>query len=178
MQLMEIRGLGTVDKEVAIDLDGVLADFDAKVEEIFGTSIDNIPKNKLWSKISYYSKNVEPFFETLPMMNDAKKLVDFVDQNFKKWFILTASGYTPKDAAEQKKRWVAKAISPRVDVVVVRKSNEKADHAHEDAILIDDRKKSIDPWRAAGGMGILHVTADQTVRELQQVIANLKDGAE
>lgn len=170
MKLLEIRGLGTSGYTVAIDLDGVLADFDAKVYEVFNKRIAEIPKRDLWNGISKYNKTVEPFFETLPAMNDYKTLVTFVDNNFGEWFILTATGNTPKDAGEQKKRWVAKVLSPRINVVTVRKSEEKAKYANENTILVDDRAKSIDPWVAAGGIGILHTSAQKTITELEKYI--------
>lgn len=170
MFLTEIRGLGTAKYVVSIDMDGVLADFDARVREVFGKSVAEIPTRDLWVGISRHDKNVEPFFENLPMMRDAQELIDFVDKNFYKWNILTASGYTPKNVEEQKRKWVAKVISPKVDVLVVRKSPEKARFAAEDAILIDDRMKSIDPWRAAGGIGIFHTSAAQSIKELQEFI--------
>lgn len=172
MNLFGIRGLGTSDYEVAVDMDGVIAGFEEKVREIFGKPMADIPTRQLWSGISRYDKEVEPFFETLPMMSDAKELINFVDQNFRKWYILTASGYIPKNVDEQKRRWVAKAISPRVDVVVVRKSPEKANYAHPKAILVDDRRKSIDPWIAAGGIGVLHTSAADSIAQLKKIMAS------
>ena len=57
------------------------------------------------------------------------------------------------------------------DVVVnlVRKSNDKAAYAAPNHILIDDRSKSIQPWVAAGGIGILHTNAANTIRQLKEV---------
>lgn len=171
MILNEIKGLGTSKYVVSLDMDGVLADFDAKVKEIFGKSPSQIPSRELWVGISRFDKEVEPFFENLPMMGDAKKLINFVDQNFVEWNILTASGYTPKNVAEQKKKWAGKVISPKVDVIVVKKSDEKANYASSNTILVDDRMKSIGPWRKAGGIGILHTSADETIKELEQFIS-------
>ena len=170
MQLNEIRGLGTSQYTVAIDLDGVLADFEAKVHEVFGMPINQVPKNKLWDGINRYNKTVEPFFETLPAMNDYRQLIDFVDNNFSNWYILTATGYTPKNAGEQKRKWVKKVIGPQVDVITVQKSEEKSKFATDNAILIDDRAKSIDPWVSAGGVGILHTSANESIKELKKYL--------
>ena len=38
-----------------------------------------------------------------------------------------------------------------------------------DAILIDDRLKSIGPWRQKGGIGILHTDANETIRQLKRL---------
>lgn len=175
MFLNELRGLGSSDYVVSLDMDGVLADFSAKVEEVFGKPIEALDSRTLWSGITRYDKEVEPFFENLPMMNDARELINFVDANFKKWNILSAGGYTPKNVAEQKKRWIAKVISPRVDVIVVQKSNEKANYAGPKNILVDDRMKSIGPWRSAGGIGILHTSAKTSIEELKPFIPKSLD---
>ena len=170
MFLKEIKGLGDADYTVAIDLDGVLADFDARVKEIFNKNTSEMPTRDLWNGISKYDKTVEPFFEYLPAMHDYKTLVNFVDNNFKEWFILTATGNTPKNAGEQKRAWVKKVLGPQISVNTVRKSEDKAKFATPNTILIDDRKKSIDPWIAAGGIGILHTSAVDTIKKLQHYI--------
>ena len=151
---------------VYLDLDGVLADFDARVNDIFGKSPSQVPSKELWQGIAHFDKTVEPFFENLPMMDDAHDLIRFVDTHFKKWAILTASGYTPKNVAEQKRKWVAKTIHPSINVIVVRKSEEKANYATSNSILVDDRMKSIQPWRNAGGIGILHTSASDSIEQL------------
>ena len=39
----------------------------------------------------------------------------------------------------------------------------------ENSILIDDRKKKIDQWIAAGGIGILHTDAASTIEKLKEL---------
>jgi hypothetical protein len=172
MNLLEIKGIGTSPYTVALDVDGVLADFEAKVKDVFGKDISEINTRKLWAGVVKYDREVEPFFENLPVMDDAYELIRFVDNNFSKWFLLTASGYVPKNVEEQKRRWAAKVISPKVDAVVVRKSTDKAQYATPTTILVDDRMKSIEPWRQAGGIGILHTSAKDTIAQLQQFLKN------
>lgn len=170
MFLTEIKGQGSSKYEVYVDMDGVIADFEAKVKEVFGKEISDIPTSQLWKGVSRYNKTVEPFFETLPAMHDAKDLIRYVDENFSKWHILTAGGFVPKNVAEQKKKWIAKVISPQVDVIVVKRSNEKAEYANENAILVDDRMKAIGPWRSAGGIGILHTSASDSIQQLSRFV--------
>ena len=98
-----------------------------------------------WSALSRYDKNEQKFFLNLPVMEDAYDLMRFVHQNFKNYFILTASGYTPKDAPEQKKQWIAKVFGPHIRVEVVKRSSDKANFANKNTILIDDRMHSIGP---------------------------------
>ena len=49
-------------------------------------------------------------------------------------------------------------------------SVRKAAFAHKKAVLIDDRDKNIDCWVEAGGIGILHTTADNTIKQLNDII--------
>jgi hypothetical protein len=45
----------------------------------------------------------------------------------------------------------------------------KQKYAGENKILIDDRADNISDWKNAGGIGILHKTANQTINELKQL---------
>ena len=106
-------------------------------------------------------------------MEDADVLVDFVMAHFKSVKILTACGYTPKDAKEQKTAWFAEHY-PQIECIVVAKSPDKAAYAHPYAILIDDRSKSIDPWVAKGGIGILHTSAEDTIAQLRAIVESVQ----
>lgn len=156
---------------VALDSDGVLAHFEQKVCEINGVDcMSKVSRGRVWSSIGHFDKTVMPFFESLDKMDDADRLVEFVRANFINHFILTACGYTPKDGAEQKKRWYAKHYGPEMVVKVVTGSRDKATFASPTTILVDDREKSIGPWVEAGGIGILHRSADETIARLKEII--------
>lgn len=155
---------------VWIDSDGVLADFEGKVEEILGRPINSVPKGEVWKAVYAYNDRVEPFFESLSKMPDADKLVTFCTQNFSIVKVLTATGYTPKDAGEQKRRWYLKHYGPTLSVKTVEKSGQKAMYANPNSILIDDRDKSIGPWLAAGGIGIFHTDVASTIEKLKTLL--------
>jgi hypothetical protein len=157
---------------VAIDLDGTLCNFEKKVSEINNMEFDKIPKRKIWTSISEYDKNVQPFFESLELLPDAMQLFNFVKNNFINYYILSASGRTPKNAAEQKRNWCKKHLG-HVVVKIVQSSEQKSQYATPNSILIDDREKSIKPWVDAGGIGILHVNSAQSISKLKEII-NLK----
>lgn len=157
---------------VALDSDGVVCDFEGLVCKHL--KIDHVgqvkSRGQLWWAVDDYNRNVAPFFESLPKMPDADRLVVFVRTNFVNHFILTACGYTPKDGAGQKKRWFAREYGHDLHVKVVTGSGDKAAFATPTTILIDDRAKSIDPWVAAGGIGILHKRVDTTIARLLEII--------
>ena len=101
------------------------------------------------------------------MMGDAMTLWNYVKHNNPT--ILTAQGNPAYGAESQKRKWIAEKFGSNVPVIVTRKSDEKAQYAAPNRILIDDRDKSIGPWTAAGGIGILHKNAADTIRQLKEL---------
>lgn len=161
--------------EIFVDSDGVIADFDGYVRAKFGKRVSDFqPKGTFWQALTHHDTHVEKFFRNLPKMSDADALMTFLlAGSFKSVKILTACGYTPKDAKEQKVEWYAEHY-PGVECIVVSKSPDKAEYAHPYSILIDDREKSIDPWRAKGGIGILHTSAEDTIAQLQAIVESMQ----
>lgn len=158
--------------DIYLDSDGVCCDFSAYCLTHYGKLPDNLDKSeksKFWSWVQWHNDNVQPFFRNLPKMDGADDLVNFCTTNFNNTKILTASGFTPKNGDVQKIEWYAENY-PHVECIVVSKSPDKAAFAHPRAILVDDRAKSIDPWVAAGGIGILHTSVDDTIARLRQFV--------
>lgn len=161
---------------VACDADGVLTDFEGLVCEHMGISDRSLLKQqqyrrRLWGTVNYINEKIGPFFERLEKMPDADELLDFIRDNFVNHYILTACGSTPPNAAAQKRTWFKREYGDGLHVKTVQNSEAKAQFAGPTVILIDDRAKSIDPWVAAGGIGILHTSAADTIRQLKAIIA-------
>ena len=53
--------------------------------------------------------------------------------------------------------------------LILAYSYNKKDYADKNSILIDDYSKNIEQWRAAGGIGILHTSAEDTIKQLQKL---------
>jgi len=47
-------------------------------------------------------------------------------------------------------------------------SKDKQNYLKDHDILIDDREQNIQRWVEAGGIGILHTSAENTIRQLQK----------
>jgi len=156
-----------------IDLDGVLADFNAGVrrlvpdftEDKFRASSKE--RSKMWKAVDLYSKDGGKLWGELDPMPDAHQLWNYVKKYNPE--ILTATGNPKYGAGEQKLEWFPKTFGAGTKVNIVRKSAEKAEFAAPNHILIDDSPKSIDPWVAAGGIGILHTSAANTIAELKKL---------
>ena len=154
------------------DLDGVLVDFDPIAEEITGFKRDQWGtkevKRNFWKAFEREAKAGRETWGRMPPMADAFELWNYV----KKYdpHILSATGHI-KTAELEKRKWVAKHlhITDQSKVHFVRNSKDKAMFATPTSILIDDRNKSIDPWIAAGGIGILHKNAADTIKKLKEL---------
>jgi hypothetical protein len=160
--------------ELFVDMDGVVADFEKGVSAVMGERLDQERydrdskyRSKMWKWVKQHAKEGGTLWEDLPMMPDGQALWNYV----KKYdpTVLTAMGNPAYGAEPQKRKWIAEKFGSRVPVIVTRKSDEKAQYAAPNRILIDDREKSIGPWEAAGGIGILHKNTADTIRQLKEM---------
>lgn len=154
-----------------VDLDGVLADLTSYVEKLLGIEIKTQSDgnwhndDEIWDEIR--SRDGEPNFQHLQPMADAMELWNFIKPY--KPHILTATGYPADVNAKKKRAWVAKHLSGYGDVHTVEKSHLKAQFAAPTHLLIDDRTKSVRPWKQAGGVAILHKSASRTIAKLKEL---------
>ena len=161
---------------IYLDMDGVLADFDRGVNELCGMRAssqagrDDDPDydDRMWAAI----RKVDHFYDKLELMPGAKELFDRLRGKYgDRVEILT--GIPRKErgivtAAEDKIAWTRRLLSEDVIIHTVSRK-EKQDYCKgPEDILIDDREKTIREWREAGGTGILHVSAEETIRELEK----------
>lgn len=157
-------------KIIHVDLDGVLADFDIVVKKLFGKSYDQLTNENLWSKLH----EIQDFYRNLPKMPDADKLWRYLHKEHSddyKIQILTAipRRVTMPTAEQDKRDWVKEHFGHHVVVNIGPHSRDKKKHAKPGDILIDDRKDNIEGWREAGGIGILHKSAEDTIEKLKSI---------
>ena len=157
--------------ELYVDLDGVIVNFADHAKELTGIDIDNAGKedrNLFWKKIERHVRAGKPFFAGMSQMHDAMHLWNYVLKYHPT--ILSATGHI-RGAGDEKRMWVRSNLGSDVanKAIFVRNSRDKAKHASPTAILIDDRSKSIDPWVEAGGIGILHKSAELTIKQLKEL---------
>lgn len=167
--------LNNLKYEFYVDLDGVVADLERKIEELTGHKLINKENdranpqdNEAWLKFIEMMKNGRNLFEELDLMPDAMELWNYIKPY--KPNILTACGrFRPDFVAGQKKVWVKANLDNHNKIYTVVAGRNKAKFAHPQAILIDDKQKCVGPWAERGGIGILHTSAANTINELKKL---------
>jgi hypothetical protein len=96
-------------------------------------------------------------------MADGKELWNYI--KLYNPYILTAPTYN-SGSKYGKTIWVESHLGP-VKELYFSPAARKAEFSQENAILIDDRAATIDEWIARGGVGILHISIQDTIQQLK-----------
>lgn len=165
MKLFEMKK----DYKIYVDLDGVMADLDKHVKERTGMSFEQLRAtgSGFTQFCTAEREQGNTVFDSLDKMPDADVLWDYVVKYNPD--ILTATGYPVEKATAEKIRWVMDNLSGYNQILTTISGKDKHKYAAPNHILIDDRDKAIVPWRAAGGIGIKHISAADTISQLQQL---------
>ena len=166
------------------DMDGVLVDFDEGYKQLTGVTTqhaDSQGKNEFWSLFRDSLKNKDiserSYWANLDWMSDGKQLWDYISPYNP--YVLTAPSVNfdipfeerykveNNESMQGKTEWVQRL--PNMRKIYFRSAARKADFAGPNKILIDDRKDTIDSWNANGGIGILHTSTANTIKQLQEL---------
>lgn len=142
-----------------VDLDGVLADFDAHYLATTGTVPSKKKDNVDWGQV----KKIPDWYFNIPLMQDAQLLWSFIGR-FNPTVLTGVPSSLHLDAVENKTRWVEKYF-PGTRIICCP-SKQKYLHAKLGDILIDDWDKYRQRWLDAGGRWVLHQSARSTIEAL------------
>ena len=141
-----------------LDMDGCITDFEGSYKSHYGVDFES--DTDKWKKID----KIKDFWSHMPWMSDGKKLWAFLAPLNPT--ILTAPSFNA-GCRPGKIEWCRRELGADVPIIVEKNKQQYAD---SDSILIDDRKKNIDAWKAAGGVGILHTSTSNTIEQLRQIL--------
>ena len=155
-------------RQLWVDMDGVLADFDTGYHAAFGgikpsrTLQDHALDPVEWDKVNAFPN----FFEHLPAMPGMRTLWAHI----RRYHPVILTGVPPEvpAAVDHKMAWVERYLGKHVPVVGCR-SREKYTFCKPGDILIDDWTKYMSLWRRAGGIWITHTSADETISILNSI---------
>ena len=150
--------------KIYCDMDGVIVDFEDGYERLTGKNIKgNHVKGDgdFWQPITDAGAN---FWINLKWMSDGEKLWKYI-KNYSPSILSAPS--REKSSRIGKEIWVRTNI-PGTELIL-KPAPEKQLLAEPNAILIDDRKDNIQQWKDAGGIGILHTSANDTIKQLQEL---------
>ena len=144
-----------------LDLDGVMADFDAHFPNEFGADHRAMADDAMWERINAHPS----YFEDMPMCEGAADFFELVRHYDP--IILTACPRTNyQNVAMQKRRWVRRHLGDCTMLPVMGGHNKWLFMHEPGDVLIDDYAKNCAPWEKAGGIAILHKSFPQTVNTL------------
>lgn len=144
------------------DLDGVLVDFEKGYEEITGKPISSAGEGaEFWEPIH---KMGEKFWADLEWMSDGKKLWKYI----KPYNPIILSAPSQEESSKKGKESWKENNLPDVKMILTP-ARFKQKYAGENKILIDDMEKNTQQWRDKGGIGILHTSAADTIKQLKEL---------
>ena len=160
--------------KIYCDMDGVIADFEARFEHFAGLSPDAY-RAEITKK---YGKKMESkmfwdlidnqigvrFWRGIPWMPGGKDLWNYIKPYNPT--LLTAPSRADSSRIG-KSLWVKDHIPG--SKIIFKQAEQKADLAEPNAILIDDREDTIMKWKSKNGIGILYKNTDQAINELKQL---------
>lgn len=139
-------------RRLYLDLDGVMADFDAHFPALFGVDHRDMLDDDMWAKIN----GAPSYFRDMPMCPGAREFFELV--RHLEPIVLTAcpkSDYA--NVARQKREWVREHLSKGTTVLPVMGGRNKALFMHQPGdVLVDDLDRNCTVWAEAGGAAILH----------------------
>jgi hypothetical protein len=149
-------------RQLYLDCDGVLADFDRGATALLGMKPRAFEKRHgigcFWQKLA----RAPDFYFGLPLLPDAMQL--FEAARHLDPIILTGLPIG-NWAAEQKVRWAARHFpGTRIITTLAR---DKRNHAKTGDVLVDDQLKHAHLWEEAGGIFVHHHDAATTLRKLE-----------
>lgn len=155
--------------ELYCDMDGVLTDFDKALLSV------GIKDGRKWEAdhgSAEFWKKIDggglKYWSEMSWLSDGKALWNFIKKLNPT--ILSAPARSIPNSKKGKKIWVKRELG-NVPVILKRARNKK-DLADKNSIMIDDTQTVIDGWTKAGGIGILHKSAAQTIKKLKELGIN------
>ena len=160
-QIYEVEQSGGI--QIYCDMDGVLCDFDEKFEYFYGiTPIEyrNTKGPKAFEEA--VNKAGVDFWAKMNWMPGGQELWSIIGK-YKPYILTSPSKF--EFAKEGKKMWIENNLNPQPKKVLFAQTGDKHSMMTADpknSMLIDDYWPNLAPWKALGGIAIMHKDIDKT----------------
>lgn len=159
------------ERQLFVDLDGVLADFDEFYFQQFGVRLPRQGSDPpgMWTNIRSHGS----WFESLPMIPGA---LDFWT-SLKPYRPTILSGLASGGPAfveggdAQKRRWVDRYLGADVPLITCR-SKLKCMHGRPGDVLVDDWSRYRSLWEKMGGIFLLHRSYESSLASVRAIMNN------
>ena len=149
--------------QIYCDMDGVLCDFDARFEHFYGVQ----PREYYGEKGSKtfeeaVNKAGIDFWSKMDWMPGGQELWSIIGK-YKPYILTSPSKF--EFAKEGKKLWVETHLNPQPKKILFAQTGDKHSMMTMDpknSMLIDDYWPNLAPWKALGGIAIMHKDIDRT----------------
>jgi len=149
--------------QIYCDMDGVLCDFDARFEHFYGV----LPREYYGEKgTKAFQEAVNKagidFWAKMDWMPGGKELWSIIGK-YRPYILTSPSKF--EYAKEGKKMWVEANLNPQPKRILFAQTGEKHSMMTADpknSMLIDDYWSNLAPWKALGGIAIMHKDIDKT----------------
>jgi hypothetical protein len=156
--------------KIYLDLDGVLTDFIGSINKMFHVKNfkdwKKMKSKKRWEKIT--AEGIR-FWSKMPWTHDGRRLWNYLKDKYD-ITILSAHPSDKGTSVEGKKEWITKNLGPTyAKNAIITLGVNKQKYANKNSILIDDSDRNIRQWRSKGGIGILHKSANDSIKQLEKI---------
>lgn len=156
------------------DSDGVLNDFDSECTKHLGPTWKDWPAGKFWGVLS---KRPSHFFLHSQPLPDANDLISYLKhQEVHHGHEFSILGALPRPtgklatAEEDKRDWLLQHFQlTKADFIIGGRRKAGFAKSKRD-ILIDDTPRNVEAWENAGGTGVLHTSAKDTIEQLKKLL--------
>lgn len=148
---------------VNVDMDGVLVDFNGFIKRQFGKNFVDLNNDWVWNELAKY----KDLYAILDPMVDAFDLWNAIKHLNPQILTAVPSKIQMQRASLDKIEWVRNYLGKDVEVKFGPYSIDKQKWCNQGDVLIDDSYLNVSQWNNKGGIGILHLTADDTIKQLK-----------
>jgi 5' nucleotidase, deoxy (Pyrimidine), cytosolic type C protein (NT5C) len=162
--------------EIFLDMDGVICDFRSKYKELFNTDPEEDynakdKKRKIAHQSRFHQFIEDGHFERLDPMPDLQVGLEFLSNLDIHICILTSVAREEymHSLSAQKRKWL-KEHNIQYNPIFVPGKSIKCYFSKPNRVLIDDTRVNIEQWSKNTGIGIHHISWEDTINKIKEFL--------